>query len=135
VDGPAGGVDNGRLTVHIEWESPDTDWDIYVIGPNGQIVSQSASFGDTNEDASLFDPPPGDYTLHVVNYDQVMNRPDDWRGGTVSFRSPTPKVETGTKESWTLTCLDANGHVRATSQVTVDRGQRAQVGNACARSK
>jgi hypothetical protein len=135
VKGPADGVDNGRVTVHIEWDSPDTDWDIYVIGPGGQIVAQSASFGDMNEDASLFDPPPGNYTLHVVNYDQVMNTPDDWRGGTVTFRSPTPKIETGTRESWTLSCLDANGHVKATRQVIVDRGQRAQVGNACARSK
>jgi len=135
VKGPADGVDNGRLTVHIQWESPDTDWDIYLIGPNGQIVTQSASFGDTDEDASLFDPPPGDYTLHVVNYNQVMNTPDDWTRGSVSFRSPTPKIETGTKESWTLTCLDANDRVRATSQVTVDRGQRARVGNACTGSK
>ena len=38
VKGPADGVDNGRMTVHIEWASPDTDWDIYVIGPNGEIV-------------------------------------------------------------------------------------------------
>ena len=135
VKGPADGVDNGRMTVHIQWESPDWDWDIYLIGPNGQIVSQSASFGDTDEDLSLFDPPPGDYTLHVVNYDQVMNTPDDWSRGSVSFRSPTPKIETGTKESWTLTCLDANGRVRATSQVTVDRGQRAKVGNACSPAK
>jgi hypothetical protein len=135
VKGPADGVDNGRLRVHIQWDSPDTDWDIYVIGPNGQIVSQSASAGDTDEDASLFDPPPGDYTLHVVNYDQVMHTPDDWRNASVSFSSPTPRVETGTKESWTLTCLDANGHVRATSQVTVDRGERASVGNACSGSK
>jgi hypothetical protein len=135
VKGPADGVDNGRLTTHIEWESPDTDWDIYLIGPNGQIVSQSASSGDTKEDASLYDPPPGNYTLHVVNYNQVMNSPDDWRRGRVSFSSPTPRLETGTRESWTLTCLDANGHVRATHQVTVDRGQRARVGNACRRSK
>jgi hypothetical protein len=135
VKGPADGVDNGRLTVHIQWESPDTDWDIYVIGPNGQIVAQSASFGDTDEDASLFDPPPGDYTLHVVNYDQVMNTPDDWSRGSVTFSSPTPKIETGTKESWTLTCLDSNGHVKATSQVTVDRGKRANVGNACSPEK
>jgi hypothetical protein len=135
VKGSADGVDNGRLSVHIDWESVDTDWDIYLIGPNGQVVSQSASAGDTEEDASLFDPPPGDYTLHVVNYKQVMNTPDDWRGGRVSFSSPTPQVETGTKESWTLTCLDANGRVRATNQVIVDRGQRARVGNACRRSK
>ncbi len=135
VKGPADGVDNGRLTVHIQWESPDTDWDIYLIGPNGQIVAQSASFGDTDEDASLFDPPPGNYTLHVVNYDQVMNTPDDWRGGTVKFSSPTPKIETGTKESWTLTCLDANGRPKASTKVTVGRGQRANVGNACSPEK
>ena len=61
--------------------------------------------------------------------------PDDWTGGRVTFSSPNPKVVTGTKESWTLTCLDANGRVKATHQVTVDRGQRAQVGNACTRSK
>jgi hypothetical protein len=135
VKGPADGVDNGRMTVHIEWSNPETDWDIYVLGPNGQIVAQSASFGDTTEDASLFDPPPGNYTVHVINYDQVSNTPDDWTGGRVSFSSPNPKVVTGTKESWTLTCLDTNGRVKATRQVTVDRGQRAQVGNACTRSK
>jgi hypothetical protein len=135
VKGPADGVDNGRMTVHIEWSNPETDWDIYVIGPNGGIVTQSASFGDTTEDASLFDPPPGNYTVHVINYDQVSNTPDDWTNGSVSFRSPTPKVVTGTKESWTLTCLDANGRVKASRQVIVDRGQSAKVGNACSGAK
>jgi hypothetical protein len=135
VKGPADGVDNGRMTVHLEWSSPDTDWDIYVIGPNGQIVTQSVSFGDTTEDATLFDPPPGQYKLHVVNYDQVMHTPDDWFDAHVTFRSPTPRIETGAKESWTLTCLDAGGRVRATRQVIVDRGASANVGNACAPSK
>ena len=107
----------------------------FVIGPNGQIVTQSASFGDTDEDATLFDPPPGQYKLVVVNYDQVMHTPDDWFNGNVSFRSPTPRVETGTKESWTLTCTNAEGRVEATRQVIVDRGARANVGNACARDK
>jgi hypothetical protein len=134
VRGPADGVDNGRMTVHVEWDSPDTDWDIHVIGPDGQVVAQSATFGDNTEDASLFDPPPGEYRLHVVNYDQVMNSPDDW-SGRVSFRSPAPRVETGTKESWTLTCLDAGGRVQATRQVVVDRGERAQVGDACGPAK
>ena len=95
VRGPADGVDNGWMTVHIEWSSPDTDWDVYVIGPNGDIVTQSASFGDTTEDAVLFDPPPGQYRAVVVNYDQVMNTPDDWFGGKVTFRSPDPRIDTG----------------------------------------
>jgi Zinc carboxypeptidase len=132
VKGPADGVDNGWMTVHIEWGSPDTDWDVYVIGPNGDIVTQSASFGDTTEDALLIDPPPGQYKAVVVNYDQVMNTPDDWFNGNVSFRSPDPKVVTGVKEAWTLTCTDSRGRLQASRQVVVDRGAVAHVGNACA---
>jgi Zinc carboxypeptidase len=135
VRGRADGIDNGRMNVHIEWSSPDTDWDLYVIGPKGQIVAQSASSGDASEDASLVDPPPGDYRAVVVNYLQVMHTPDDWFDGSVSFRSPTPRIETGTKESWTLTCLDSGGSVQATRQVIVDRGRSANVGNACSPAK
>ena len=51
-------MDNGRFTVHIEWTNPETDWDIYITDASGEVVTQSASFGDTNEDAVLVDPPP-----------------------------------------------------------------------------
>jgi hypothetical protein len=135
VKGPADGVDNGRMTVHLEWSSADTDWDIYVVGPGGRVVTQSASVGDTTEDATLMDPPPGEYRLYVVNYDQVMHSPDDWFDAHVSFRSPSPRILTGAKESWTLTCIDSHGRVQASRQVIVDRGERAQVGNACVRDK
>ena len=135
VNGPAAGVDNGRFTVHIEWSNPQTDWDIYVANLAGAIVAQSAAFGDTTEDATLFDPPPGQYTLHVVNYDQVQSPPDDWVNGNVTFQSPKPRVETGVKESWTLTCTGPDGQVKGTRQLTVDRGQRLQVGNPCVRGK
>jgi zinc carboxypeptidase len=135
VQGPANGVDNGTFTVHIEWSNPNTDWDVYVVNSAGVVVTQSAAFGDTTEDATMFDPPPGQYTAHVVNYDQVQSPPDDWFNGNVTFRSPTPLLETGVKESWTLTCTGSDGKVKATRQVTVDRGQRVQVGNVCTRSK
>ena len=58
VQGPPA-VDNGRMTVHIDWANPDTDWDVYVYDAAGNVVTQSASFGDTTEDAILFDPPAG----------------------------------------------------------------------------
>jgi hypothetical protein len=135
VQGPADGVDNGWFTVRIEWSNPNTDWDLYVVNSAGDVVAQSAAFGDTTEDATMFEPPPGQYTAHVVNYDQVQSPPDDWFNGNVTFRSPTPRLETGVKESWTLTCTGSDGRVKATRQVTVDRGQRVQVGNACTRSK
>ena len=131
VQGPPA-VDNGRLTVHIEWTNPETDWDIYVVDSAGKVVTQSAGFGIPEENARLVDPPPGEYTLHVVNYDQVTRDVDDWFGAEVRFQSPTPKVETGTKEAWTLTCVGAGGQEQATRQVTVDRGQSVDVGDACA---
>jgi hypothetical protein len=124
-------VDNGRLTVHIEWSDANVDWDLYVLGPDGQVVSQSASFGDADEDAVLLDPPPGEYTAIVVNYDQA-GRPeaewDDWTG-EVRFRSPDPTTE-GITEAWTLTC-ERGGALKATRQVVVDRGGRVDVGDAC----
>ena len=130
VQGPPA-VDNGRLTVHIEWTNPDTDWDVYVTDSTGEVVTQSASFGDTNEDAVLVDPPPGNYVAHVVNFDQVDGQPvDDWKAGEVRFRSPTPRVVNNVKEAWNLTCEDREGRLRASRQVIVDRGQKVNVGDA-----
>jgi hypothetical protein len=95
-------------------------------------VTQSASFGDTDEDAVLIDPPPGQYTVHVVNFDQVDGQPvDDWSNGSVTFRSPQP-TRIGPKEAWTLTCEDEDGRVRAVRDLVVDRGDRANVGRVCA---
>ena len=108
VQGPANGVDNGKMTVHIEWSNPETDWDLYIVNSAGEVVTQSASFGDTTEDATLFDPPPGEYTAHVVNYDQVQEPPDDWTAGKVTFESPKPTTY-GPQETWQLTCSRPNG--------------------------
>ena len=133
VQGPPA-VDNGRFTVHIEWTNPETDWDIYITDASGEVVTQSASFGDTNEDAVLVDPPPGNYVAHVVNYDQVDGQPvDDWKAGEVRFQSPTPRV-VNAREAWNLTCEDREGRLRAARQVVVDRGEKVNVGDVCRRS-
>lgn len=133
VKGPADGIDNGRFTVHIEWSNPETDWDVYVVNAaTGEIVTQSASFGDTTEDAALYDPPPGDYVAHVVNYDQVQDPPDDWANGSVTFASPRPRVVNPDKEAWSLTCFNQKGNAVSNRNVVVDRGQTVALGNACA---
>ena len=126
-------VDNGRFTVHIDWANPDTDWDVYIYDSAGNVVAQSASFGDNTEDATLYDPPPGTYTAVIVNYDQVDGQPyDDWGNGRVDFESPRPRVETGVEEAWTLTCKRPDGKSAASREVVVDRGDRVNVGDACA---
>ena len=132
VQGPPA-VDNGRLTVHIEWTNPENDWDLYVTDASGEVITQSASFGDATEDAVLVDPPPGQYTAYVVNFDQVDGAPyDDWTG-EVQFRNPTPRVVLG-KEAWILTCEDREGRQRGSRRVVVDRGERVDVGDVCRRS-
>jgi hypothetical protein len=122
------GVDNGSVTVHIEWADAGNDWDVYVLDSTGTIVTQSAAYGDANEDAQLFDPPAGQYTAVVINYDQVTRQPDDWTG-SVRFQSPEPAWY-GPKESWTLTCTPPSGPAKS-RQVTVDRGAAVAVGAAC----
>jgi hypothetical protein len=77
------------MTVHVEWANAANDRDVYVLDATGAIVSQSAAYGDADEDAVLVDPPPGTYTAVVVNDDQVDRRLDDWRG-EVLFASPNP---------------------------------------------
>ena len=129
--GPA--FDNGTATVHIEWTNPETDWDIYVFDANGSQVASSASFGDTTEDAVLLFPEAGQYTVRVINYDQVDGAPyDDWSGGEVTFAPPTPPVA-GTTETWTLTCERPDGAATNPVQVRVARGERVQIDRPCRR--
>lgn len=121
-------VDNGRMTVHIQWADAANDWDLYLLDSTGKIVAASAAFGDVDEDVVLVDPLPGTYRAVVVNYDQVNRQLDDWTG-EVRFTSPSP-TSVGQKESWTFTCRTPAGDT-ASSQVTVDRGQVVDLGQAC----
>ena len=83
----------------------------------------------------------GWFTVHIewsnpnTDWDLTWStRPVTWSRSRRRSAIP-PRLETGVKESWTLTCTGSDGNVKATRQVTVDRGQRVQVGNACTRSK
>jgi hypothetical protein len=130
VGGPPA-VDNGKFTVHVEWAVPTTDWDLYILNSAGQMVGQSARANTTQEEATLPDPPPGEYTAVLVNY--AGGAAADWTG-VVRFTSPLPTVR-GPKESWTFTCETPGGQVRAARQVIVDRGQTVDLGNACGHRK
>jgi hypothetical protein len=133
VDGmPA--VDNGLMMVSVDWGTPNTDWDMYILGPDGKQVASSASGGTTSEHAGLFDPPPGDYTAVLVNFAQAdPANVDDWKNMRVEFSSPTPAVY-GPKEAYTLTCSDRRGRLVGLADVFADRGQTVDVGEVCTRS-
>ena len=135
IDGPEQGYDNAVATVEVGWGGgdPDVDWDIFVLGPDGEEVGSGASLANP-EKANLIDPVPGEYTVVVNNY-AGGDEASDWTG-KVSFRGPDPADYTGFKESWTLTCKNAkSGKVVASRDVIVDRGETARLGNACKRPK
>ncbi|GAA3872763.1 M14 family zinc carboxypeptidase [Saccharothrix violaceirubra] len=128
------GVDNGRFDVSVSWTSTATDWDLYVLDAAGAVVTQSASGGSNSERATLLDPPPGEYTAVLVNYDQVdPASPDDWAAGKVEFFSPLPPTY-GVSEAYVLTCTDRHGRLVGLTDVFVDRGQTVDVGAVCSDS-
>jgi hypothetical protein len=127
-------VDNGRFDVSVQWTSTDTDWDLFIVNSAGEVVTQSAAGGTNSERATLIDPPAGNYTAVMVNYDQVdPANPDDWANGKVEFSSPIPPTY-GTKEAYTLTCTDRIGRLVGLADVYADRGQTVDVGEVCTNS-
>ncbi|ONI87803.1 peptidase M14 [Saccharothrix sp. ALI-22-I] len=133
VDGmPA--VDNGKMEVTVGWATPETDWDLYIFDSAGNLVTSSANGGTNTEKAVLFDPPAGDYTAVMVNYEQAdPATPDDWSNLNVGFSSPLPTTY-GPKEPYTLTCSDQRGNIVGLAEIYADRGQTVDVGDVCTRS-
>jgi len=127
-------VDNGLMMISVDWGTPNTDWDLYILDSQGMQVASSANGGTTSEHAGLFDPPPGDYTAVLVNFSQAdPANVDDWKNLRVDFSSPTPAVY-GPKEAYTLTCSDRRGRLVGLADVFADRGQTVDVGEVCTRS-
>jgi hypothetical protein len=127
-------VDNGKFTVSVNWQSTSTDWDLYIFDANGHQVASSAAGGTNSEAAKMLDPPPGDYTAVLVNFNQVdPANPDDWSNLRVAFESPVPGTA-GVKEAYTLTCSDRQGRLVGLADVFADRGQTVDVGEVCTRS-
>lgn len=120
--------DNGFAEVTVGWPDDAVDWDVYILGPDGEAVGSAASLANP-EVARIPDPAPGEYTVVVENYEGGTPA-QDWTG-SVDFLSPTPPVP-GIKEAWILTCTDtATGDVVSTRGVVVDRGESRWVGQAC----
>ena len=132
VQGPPA-VDNGRMTVHIDWGDPDTDWDVYVYNRRAPghavgVVRRPPGGRD------LIDPAAGPLRPARDRQLRPDRRPpyDDWGNGRVDFDSPRPRTETGIKEAWRITCRRPDGKATTPLDVIVDRGGRFDASAACA---
>jgi len=75
-------------------------------------------------------PEPGEYVLRVKNYSGAA----PWHAKIDQFPGKLNVTSTGRKESWTMTCEDADGHVLQRKSVIVDRGKAVQQDFTCGRS-
>jgi hypothetical protein len=95
---------NDTMEVRVRWVSPTSDYDVHLLR-NGSEVGSSAAFLTTSETILLELPPPGDYTVQVVN---CSAPPTDPWSGTVKFRPLTPDdPDYGGPSSYTAAEKDA----------------------------
>jgi murein tripeptide amidase MpaA len=123
--------DNFTAEVHVQWTDPDVDWDVYLYDAEGNYVADAATL-DNPEIARLVEPPAGEYTAVIENYEG--GETSDW-DAWVEFTPPPAEVVTGVKESWKLTCDDRRGRKGGGREVVVDRGETVDVGWACRHDK
>ncbi|HZI11236.1 MAG TPA: S8 family serine peptidase [Myxococcus sp.] len=62
---PAGA---NALRIGTEWGNPALDLDLYVYGPNGQLVASSANGTSTGEAVSVPNPPAGTWRVQLKGY-------------------------------------------------------------------
>jgi hypothetical protein len=146
--------DNGVGILRIEYpEGPgvsDLDLFVYKKAANGEWEPIGSSTTDNSateactlagqtgdckfEEAVVGDVGNGEFMFRVENWASTST---DWVG-RMTFRSPVAwqGIPAGTVESYTLTCTDTRrGRVLAQRAVTVDRGERIDVGDACKKPK
>ena len=138
---PAGGFDNAKMTVRIEWATVaerlghrlyrDTNGNGAVDA--GEPIVGTSQQGTTDfEQVSIPNPAPGSkYVFRVTNF---ASGPEGDYEGKVSFSQPF--FQAAERERWTMTCESAEtGKVGETVSVEIDRGQRKTVtfGSACRR--
>ena len=120
------GIDNGRATIRIDWNTPVSDWDMLVYRADasghatGEPISSSQQ-GTTNfEETTVVEPfLPSRFVVRVVNFAAVAPA-DSWTG-RVTFGLPPAPVAAKT-ENWTLTC-EGRGRVGARREILIKRGE------------
>ena len=134
-----GGVDNGFVTVRIEWTSEDNDFDLEIFRdangdgdlddqnednePESDPIASSAQGGTNWEETTIGpDPPPGKYYARVINF--AGGEPYDLR---ITFKSPLEPKPGGT-ETWRLTCETFSGTVMTSQELLIARGEQKDPG-------
>jgi Zinc carboxypeptidase len=121
---PSGpGIDNGKVTIRIQWATQASDYDLKIFRPGASPTAQDPLYSSqqraTDFEEVVIPEPEGEYLIRVANVAGV----EPWEGTRV-YEGPDP-FQPGITETWTLTC-EVGGRVLHTGQVLIDRGQVQQ---------
>jgi serine protease AprX len=67
--------DTKTLNVLLEWKDIDSDLDMFLYGPDGNVANFSAQSDTTSEYLSVENPESGDWTLAIYGYDVAYREP------------------------------------------------------------
>jgi hypothetical protein len=97
---------NASMTVKVEWDIDQNDWDLFVYKKEGdgsltELGSSTDGTPDTSEQVTVKNPPAGDYVVYVDNWAAPV---PGWRG-SVTFTGGTVATGTGSytpaeKDAW-----------------------------------
>ncbi|WP_255424219.1 MULTISPECIES: PPC domain-containing protein [unclassified Corallococcus] len=62
------------LAVHTDWGDPAYDLDLYVFGPNGELVATSAEGTSTGEAVTFSNPPAGTWRVQLKGFLNVATQ-------------------------------------------------------------
>jgi hypothetical protein len=123
ADGP-----KGAIGAWMDGADGD-DWDMYLYegsstDPTKEVASSAGSSAD--ERLTYLSPAPGRYTLEI----RYFTATSGWTGGIDLYGEKDAVTIPAQEETWTLTC-EQDGAVKATYQVSVERGQQVDISDAC----
>ncbi len=123
ADGP-----KGAIGAFIDGADGD-DWDMYLYegdapDPTKEVASSAGASAD--ERLMYLSPAPGKYLLEV----RYFTATSGWTGSIDLYGEKDTLTVPAQEETWKLTC-EQDGEVKATYEVSVDRGQQVDLSNAC----
>ena len=116
------------VQVDLTWDSQPQDYDLelYRVLPDGTRVDagDSGNAPGSFEQEMMSEPEAGTYVLRVIYYLAPAN---DWQATIQPLTVPLVVVPTGETEAFTFTCETPDGTVLDTRQVTIARGETAEI--------
>jgi hypothetical protein len=84
---------NGSMKIRTDWSNQTNDFDMYVLRDGARVAQSTSVQGTTNyEQVTISEPPPGNYTVQMLNY---ASAEPSFTGKVTFTRLPDARRHTG----------------------------------------